>query len=85
MQGLVVAARAGVQQWLGVAVPRELNIDADRLSHPSQAAAVEADARQAGWLVQRLAVPDHCWRSLAAKLSDDAGEWVEDDGDWKLR
>ena len=36
---------------LGVHVVRELNLDADRLSHPRQAGAVEADARAAGWLV----------------------------------
>ena len=36
------------KRWLGVAVPRELNVDADRLSHPSMAPAVVADAAAAG-------------------------------------
>ena len=34
--------------WLAVAVPREANVDADRLSHPAQYGNVEADATRRG-------------------------------------
>ena len=48
IEALLAEARTSVRQWLGVAVPREWNIDADRLSHPAQLDAVLADARAAG-------------------------------------
>lgn len=35
-------------RWLGVQVPREMNVDADRLSHPSMAAIVAKEASAAG-------------------------------------
>ena len=38
LRSLVKAVRGGVRQWLGVAVPRELNVDADTLSRPARAA-----------------------------------------------
>lgn len=40
--------------WLGVSVPRELNVDADRLSHPRMYHQVEADAVAAGLVVRRV-------------------------------
>ena len=56
--------------WLGVHVVRELNLDADRLSHPDQADAVTAEATAAGFTICRVAVPAECWRALrlAAEL-----------------
>eukprot|EP00965_Chrysotila_dentata_P007489 243110-Pleurochrysis_carterae.AAC.1 len=48
MRALVKEMRGLAAQWLAVAVPREANGDADRLSHPAQAAAVRAEARAAG-------------------------------------
>eukprot|EP00965_Chrysotila_dentata_P106148 3506078-Pleurochrysis_carterae.AAC.1 len=36
MRALLQSARALTKQWLAVAVPREANGDADRLSHPLQ-------------------------------------------------
>ena len=85
MAELVRAARELVPQWLGVAVPREHNMDPDRLSHPSLAEAVCEDARGAGLTVVRLDVPEACWQRLEATLALDAGDWqIEADGQWVL-
>ena len=35
-RALVRAVRKSARQWLGVAVPRELEVDADTLSHPAR-------------------------------------------------
>ena len=66
MAVLLTAARARVKAWLGVSIPREWNVDADRLSHPSRLHEVLADARGAGLdpIVPETMVPDHCWRVL---------------------
>ena len=42
--------------WLGVAIPRELNRDPDRLSHPSMCDAVRKEAIDAGWTVVDLVI-----------------------------
>ena len=85
MHQLLVAARERLPRWLGVAIPRELNVDADRLSHPSGYAEVEAEAVAAGWRVERLAIPHRCRTTLESALDVDAGSWVEAGGDWRLR
>lgn len=54
---LLSCARAYIPRWLGVHVGRRLNTDADRLSHPSLAMGVVADAEAAGLRVERLALP----------------------------
>eukprot|EP00965_Chrysotila_dentata_P129808 4290973-Pleurochrysis_carterae.AAC.1 len=36
IRALLGAARTLTPHWLGVSVPRDANVDADRLSHPSQ-------------------------------------------------
>ena len=59
---------AGVQQWLGVAVPREWNQTADSLSHPAEAAAVCAALEAAGLRVQRVTTPDGCWAGLRTAM-----------------
>jgi hypothetical protein len=64
MRQLLAEWRAESSQVLGVWVPRELNTDADRLSHPSLRNAVEADARARGWKVVWLTIPEHCWQAL---------------------
>ena len=61
---LLAGARALTRQWLGVAVPREWNLDADRLSHPSQLEAVLADARAAGLQPRLVYTPAWCWEAL---------------------
>ena len=66
MDALLAAARRRVKQWLGVAIPREWNLDADRLSHPAQLDAVLSDARAAGLSPRVVSTPDECWVSLRA-------------------
>ena len=53
MRSLLLEARELTERWLGVAVPRDYNVDADRLSHPSMLGEVVADAVSAG-LVPRV-------------------------------
>ena len=62
------------QLALGVWVPRELNTDPDLLSHPSNREAVERAAREAGWCVVWLDVPQHCWEALEAVIRSEGGE-----------
>ena len=64
MGALLTHARERAKQWLGVSVPREWNMDADRLSHPALLDAVLDDARRAGLTPSRARVPDRCWRAL---------------------
>ena len=68
MDALLQAARRRVKQWLGVAIPREWNLDADRLSHPAQLGAVLADARAAGLTPHVVSTPDECWLALRAAM-----------------
>lgn len=56
MRRLLAAARSCSQQWLAVSVPREANVDADRLSHPHLYDAVASDARAAGLDAHRLRI-----------------------------
>eukprot|EP00965_Chrysotila_dentata_P037260 1239870-Pleurochrysis_carterae.AAC.1 len=59
-------------QWLAVAVPREANGDADRLSHPAQAEAVRAEACAAGLEVVEAAIPAAGWQALRGAIARDA-------------
>ena len=81
LRALVVRARVAVQQWLGVAVPRELNTTADTLSHPRQAPGVQAAMEAAGLQVRRLHTPAECWEALAAAtqlpMGREAASWRE--------
>ena len=56
--------------WLAVSVPREANVDADRLSHPARLPDVRADARAAGLVVQpergSAPIPARAWLALRA-------------------
>ena len=45
---ILASAGACSPQWLAILVPREANVDADRLSHPSEYNDVERDAVAAG-------------------------------------
>ena len=47
----------GCPIWLAVSLPREANVDADRLSHPAMLAEVRADAAAAGIASHVAAVP----------------------------
>eukprot|EP00965_Chrysotila_dentata_P032314 1077149-Pleurochrysis_carterae.AAC.1 len=66
-------------QWLAVSVPREANVDADRLSHPHLFGEVDADAAAAGWVPRRARVPAHCWRALRDAMRDGGEEVAERD------
>ena len=74
MEALLAAARTATRQWLGVAVPREWNLDADRLSHPSQLPAVLADARDAGLEPIVATIPEECWTALRGAMRLPSGE-----------
>ena len=64
MSALLAHARESAKQWLGVSVPREWNLDADRLSHPAELGHVLRDARLAGLSPSHVAIPEWCWRAL---------------------
>lgn len=64
---LLAAARRISSMWLSAHVPREANLDADRLSHPQQAAQVVAEAQAVG-LTVHLVRPD--WGPLAAAIEE---------------
>ena len=51
-------------QWLAVSVPREANIDADRLSHPRQLGDVQREALEAGLVVHHAHISGESWRVL---------------------
>ena len=54
--------------WLGVHVVRELNLDADRLSHPHMLDAVLRDASKAWARVVHLRLHADEWRQLQLLL-----------------
>ena len=58
LRTVLLAARRLTTRWLGVSVPRDFNLDADRLSHPSQLAAVVADVEAAEWTAHVLPMED---------------------------
>ena len=68
IRSILAHARASIQQWLGVQVPRELNLDADVLSHPSRVLEV-VDSIPASLTVVRAPVPAHCWLALEAAIA----------------
>ena len=83
MGGIVESAYARVPQWLGVHVPRRINTDADLLSHPAKASAVELAASSGQLAVHRCEVgPDHrCWSTLRALIVDSMGRADEEGSD----
>jgi hypothetical protein len=66
LRAILVGARALTHDWLPVDVPRALNTDPDRLSHPSLIAAVIADAEALNLTVVRARIPAHLWELLSA-------------------
>ena len=74
--------------WLGVAVPRELNVDADRLSHPTALAdgagwhipaAVVADAEAASLSVRRAHITPEMWEALRRAVALGTGALTRGD------
>ena len=64
MRRVVRGGRSLCEQWLAVAIPREWNLDADRLSHPSNLPELEAEAAAAGLRVTTAPIPPECWQAL---------------------
>jgi hypothetical protein len=81
MRALLRWARRWAPQWLGVAVPREANLDADILSHPEEAWRVIEAAERAGLRVVRCPVPPELWAELEAACWRAMGSlaYLEDD------
>ena len=81
LRSLVIAARIECTQWLAAAVPRELNQDADTLSHPSRWLEVRALAESVGIAVRRVHTPSRCWAALRAAMAlpmgREAAAWRE--------
>ena len=64
MRVLTDAARATGWCWLAAQVPREANVDADRLSHPHLLPAVLAEAELAGLRAIRVQPDESDWALL---------------------
>jgi len=82
LRHLVGVARGVSHSWLGVDIPRELNVDADRLSHPSQASGVAREAEEAGARVVWLEPSAAMWKSLESTcrlpMGADPPPWEEE-------
>ena len=61
MRVALEGARRLVTQWLAVHVHRHLNVDADRLSHPTMLADVAREAAEAGLRVRDAHITDDLW------------------------
>ena len=68
MNSIIKLGRRTSTRWLGVHVPRELNLDADRLSHPQELQSVARDALAAGIRPVVLEPPRHVWQVLQGTL-----------------
>lgn len=81
LRSLVGVARRSIRQWLAAAVPRDRNVDADTLSHPSRWEEVASVAEAGGLAVRRVYTPDRCWDSLRAAsalpMGREAAAWRE--------
>ena len=64
MRLLIARARAFTTSWLGVHVPRELNEDADTLSHPGGAEAIRSKAESAGLVAHVTHMGGDEWNAL---------------------
>lgn len=81
MRKLVGACTRSAGRWLGVQVPREWNVDADRLSHPSQFGVGSQRVERAGLVVCRVAPPEE----LCAVLEEVTGLPLgRDDECWEV-
>ena len=79
MRVVLREARHHVKQWLGIWVQRELNTDADLLSHPSRIAEVCASAAAAGLTLVHAPVPDRCIRTLYEAIAASCHDLDSDD------
>ena len=81
LRSILGAARASIEQWLGVHVTRDYNTDADLLSHPATVHEVVARAVDAGLEVHEVGCtsdaaddtggfPQRCWQTLRAGIAE---------------
>jgi hypothetical protein len=73
MREALIGMRALCDQWLAVHVHRELNSDADRLSHPQEALAVIREAAAAGLTVHEARIGHGDWARVRATAMAGAG------------
>lgn len=52
------------REWVAVAIPREQNLDPDRLSHPEQYEQVAREAEAAGLRITKLCISEDSWQRL---------------------
>lgn len=82
MRRLVGASVRSAPRWLGVHVPREWNLDADALSHPSRFGEVSQRIRLVGWVVCRLEPTSEMCSLLEEVVTLPLGR---DDEGWRRR
>ena len=78
MGGIINLSRFLSRQWLGVAVPRQANRDADSLSHPETAWHAVREAVPSDWTIKHAIVPHWAWakvRSLLIKIAVDKAHY----------
>lgn len=80
MRSLVGASGMVAPRWLGVQVPREWNVDADRRSHPTRFQEVADRLVAHGWLVRRLDPPGDMRKLLEQVVLVPLGR---DDSGWE--
>lgn len=73
MRRALQGARSLCEQWIAAHVKREYNTDADRLSHPAQAATVAKQAAEAGFFVHEARIPKPLWAEVTAAALIGAG------------
>eukprot|EP00965_Chrysotila_dentata_P152002 5022560-Pleurochrysis_carterae.AAC.1 len=78
MRALLAGARRLATQWMAVSIPREVNGDADRLSHPDELPSVRQEAEGAGLHVRVAPIPEGCWATLRASAQAAADEAAEE-------
>ena len=76
MAHILNAMRRTSAQWLGVHVPREWNLDADRLSHPRMLGQVRADALAQGIRTSVACIPNAVWDELRRAMLMPGGDAV---------
>jgi hypothetical protein len=64
MRPLAHLARTITDHWLAVSVSRDANVDADRLSHPTNYSTVANEAEAVGLHVLRAHIHDSMWQWL---------------------
>ena len=69
MQALLQHARQLSSEWLAVTLPREANVDADRLSHPQLCEEVINDAQRAQLSVTRVRLVQADWDDLRQAIT----------------